>query len=146
MRTATPTGRTDRGRRRLHRRQRRELLRLRAWSSGDRRPAPRCRQRGRGRRRLGHVAWDARALYLVEHFDHATGFPDDADEPRNVDWINDSTRPLIHAIDPREAAELTLRLAEQIDAGVAAIPSDRLWPQDPDSPLNGRRASHRAEH
>ena len=72
---------------------------------------------------LGHVAfWDARALYLVEHFDPATGFPDDVDEPRNVDWINDSTRPLIHAIDPREAAELTLRLAEQIDAGVAGDP------------------------
>ncbi len=96
---------------------------------------------------LGHVAfWDARALYLADHYDPATGFPDAVGEPLNVDWINDSARPLIHAIDPREAAELTLRLAEQIDAAVAAIPADKLWPQDPDSPLNGRRASHRAEH
>ncbi len=96
---------------------------------------------------LGHVAfWDARALFLAERFDPETGFPDDADEPRNVDWINDSTRPLIHAIDPREAAELTIRLAEEIDARVAALPADKLWPQDPDSPLNGRRASHLAEH
>jgi hypothetical protein len=96
---------------------------------------------------LGHVAfWDARALYLADHFDPATGFPDDVGEPLNGDWINDSARPLIHAIDPREAAELTLRIAEQIDAAVAAIPADKLWPQDPDSPLNGRRASHRAEH
>ena len=96
---------------------------------------------------LGHVAfWDARAQYLADHFDPATGFPDDVGEPENVDWINDSTRPLIHAIAPRQTAELTLRIAEQIDASVAALPADKLWPQDPDSPLNGRRASHRAEH
>jgi hypothetical protein len=96
---------------------------------------------------LGHVAfWDGRALYLAERFDPSTGFPDDVGEPENVDWINDSTRPLIHAIDPRAAAELTLGIAEEIDARVAALPADKLWPQDPDSPLNGRRASHRAEH
>ncbi len=29
--------------------------------------------------------------------------PSDA-EPEDVDWINDATRPLIHAIAPREAA------------------------------------------
>jgi hypothetical protein len=76
---------------------------------------------------LGHAAfWDARALY--------------------VDWINDSTRALIHAIDPRRAAELTIEIAETIDARVAELPADKLWPNDPDSPLNGRRASHRAEH
>jgi hypothetical protein len=96
---------------------------------------------------LGHVAfWDARALYLADHFDPATGFPDDVGEPENVDWINDSTRALIHAIDPRAVADLTVRTAEQIDARVAALPADTLWPNDPDSPLNGLRASHRAEH
>jgi hypothetical protein len=96
---------------------------------------------------LGHVAfWDARALYLAERFDHATGFPDDVGEPENVDWINDSTRALIHAIDPRAVAELTVRTAEDIDARVAELPADKLWPNDPGSPLNGRRASHRGEH
>ena len=96
---------------------------------------------------LGHVAfWDARAIYLAERFDPATGFPDDVGEPENVDWINDSTRALIHAIDPRRAAELTIEIAETIDARVAELPADKLWPNDPDSPLNGRRASHRAEH
>jgi hypothetical protein len=96
---------------------------------------------------LGHVAfWDARALYLAERFDRATGFPDDVDEPENVDWINDSTRALIHAIDPRGVAELTVRTAEDIDARVAELPAAKLWPNDPDSPLNGRRATHRAEH
>jgi len=96
---------------------------------------------------LGHAAfWDARALYLAEHFDQETGFPDDVEEPDNVDWINDSTRALIHAIDPRRAAELTIEIAEAIDARVAELPADKLWPNDPDSPLNSRRASHRAEH
>jgi hypothetical protein len=96
---------------------------------------------------LGHVAfWDARAQYLAERFDPATGFPDDVGEPDNVDWINDSTRPLIHAIHPRRAAELTIEIAEMIDARVAELPPDKLWPNDPDSPLNGRRASHRGEH
>jgi hypothetical protein len=96
---------------------------------------------------LGHVAfWDARALYLAEHFDPGAGFPDDVDEPENVDWINDSTRALIHAIDPRGVAELAIRTAEDIDARVAQLPADTLWPNDPGSPLNGRRATHRAEH
>ena len=96
---------------------------------------------------LGHVAfWDARAIYLAERFDPATGFPADVDEPENVDWINDSTRALIHAIDPRAVAELTIRTAEDIDARVSELPADKLWPNDPDSPLNGRRASHRGEH
>jgi Mycothiol maleylpyruvate isomerase N-terminal domain len=96
---------------------------------------------------LGHVAfWDARALFLADHFDPDTGFPDDVGEPENVDWINDSTRSLIHAIDPREVADLAVRTAEQIDARVAELPADKLWPNDPEGPLNGRRASHRAEH
>ena len=96
---------------------------------------------------LGHVAfWDARALYLADHFDPATGFPDDVGEPENVDWINDSTRALIHAIDPRAVADLAIRTAEDIDARVLALPADKLWPNDPDSPLNGLRASHRGEH
>jgi hypothetical protein len=96
---------------------------------------------------LGHVAfWDSRALYLADHFDPAAGFPDDVGEPDNVDWINDSTRSLIHAIDPRGVADLSVRTAEQIDARVAELPADKLWPNDPHSPLNGRRASHRAEH
>lgn len=96
---------------------------------------------------LGHMAfWDARAMYLAERFDPASGFPEDVDEPDNVDWINDSTRSLIHAIDPRGVADLAVRTAEDIDARVAELPAEKLWPNDPDSPLNGRRASHRAEH
>ena len=74
--------------------------------------------------------------------------PSDA-EPEDVDWINDAARPLIHAIAPREAAQLALRLADETDQRIASLPPGliaRTWPEDPDSPLNPLRAAHRAEH
>jgi hypothetical protein len=96
---------------------------------------------------LGHIAfWDARALVLSEKLERGVPFsPSDA-EPEDVDWINDATRPLIHAIAPREAAQLALRLAGETDRRVASLAADRMFPNDPDSPLNPLRATHRAEH
>lgn len=95
---------------------------------------------------LGHIAfWDVRVLLLADKVDRGEPFgPSDA-EPEG-DWLNDATRPLIHAIAPKEAAQLALRIAEQTDTRVAALPPDRLWPRDPDSPLNAVRAEHRGEH
>ena len=96
---------------------------------------------------LGHIAfWDARALALSEKVDRGLPFSPADDEPEDVAWINDATRPLIHAIEPRVAADLALRLAEETDRRVASLPIERLWPTDPVSPLNPRRASHRGEH
>ena len=65
---------------------------------------------------LGHIAyWDIRVLVLAEKIDRGEPWaPGDA-EPEG-DWLNDSTRPLIHAIPPRDAAEFALRIAEQTDA------------------------------
>jgi hypothetical protein len=96
---------------------------------------------------LGHIAfWDARALVLADKLERGLPFsPSDA-EPDDVDWINDATRPLIHAIVPREAADLALRLAEETDRRVASLAPDRMLPHDADSPLNALRAAHRAEH
>jgi hypothetical protein len=96
---------------------------------------------------FGHIAfWDARMLALAEKLERGIPFsPSDA-EPEDVDWINDASRPLIHAIAPREAARLALRIAEDTDAKVASLPADRLWPRDPSSPLYPVRASHRGEH
>lgn len=99
---------------------------------------------------LGHIAfWDARALVLTEKLEAGVAFsPSDA-EPEDVDWINDATRPLIHAIDPRTAADLALRIAEDTDLRVASLAPPLVahtWPTDPSSPLNPRRAMHRAEH
>ena len=96
---------------------------------------------------LGHIAfWDGRVLALSDKLELGEPFTSSDAEPEDVDWINDATRPLIHAIPPREAARLALQIAEETDARVATLPLDRLWPRDPDSPLYAVRASHRGEH
>ncbi|MGH2451828.1 MAG: DinB family protein [Candidatus Limnocylindria bacterium] len=96
---------------------------------------------------LGHVAfWDARSLWLTDKLDRGVPFSPSDVEPEDVTWINDSMRPLIHAIAPREAALLALRLAERIDRRVASIAPERTWPTDPNSLLNPLRAGHRREH
>jgi uncharacterized damage-inducible protein DinB len=95
---------------------------------------------------LGHMAyWDIRVLVLAEKIDRDEPWaPGDA-EPEG-DWLNDSTRPIIHAIAPRAAAELALRIAEETDARVAELPLGRMVPLDPDSPIDPDRADHRREH
>ena len=95
---------------------------------------------------LGHCAyWDIRVLVLAEKIDGDEPWMAGDAEPEG-DWLNDSTRPLIHAIAPREAAKLALRIAEETDALMAELPLDRLWPRDPDSPIDPLRAEHRREH
>ena len=96
---------------------------------------------------LGHVAfWDGCALFLARKLqrDHALS-PSDG-EPENVDWINDSTRPLIHAIPPRQAAEVALRIAEETDELIASLSPELVAKIDDNSPLNLVRAHHRGEH
>jgi hypothetical protein len=96
---------------------------------------------------LGHIAfWDARVLFLADKLMRGVPFTPSDVEPENVDWINDSTRPLIHAIAPRDAARLALRLAEETDGRVATLEPATMWPLDPNSLLNPMRAAHRAEH
>ncbi len=96
---------------------------------------------------LGHIAfWDARALWLADKLERGVPFSPSDDEPEDVDWINDSTRPLIHAIEPRDAAQLAVQLAEETDRRVASLDHDRMYPKDAHSPLNLLRAEHRAEH
>jgi uncharacterized damage-inducible protein DinB len=95
---------------------------------------------------LGHIAyWDIRVLVLAEKIDHGEPWAP-ADAEPDSDWLNDSTRPLIHAIRPRDAAEFALRIAEQTDARVAELPLDRMSPQDPTSPIYAGRWEHRSEH
>jgi sulfite reductase beta subunit-like hemoprotein len=96
---------------------------------------------------FGHIAfWDGRMLALADKLERGEPFtPSDA-EPEDVDWINDASRPLIHAIPPLEAARLALAIAEETDELMARLPVERLWPRDPDSPLYALRAAHRGEH
>src|SRR5437773_1871959 len=83
---------------------------------------------------FGHVAfWDARAQVLIEKARRGEPFTEWDHEPKDVSWINDSTRGLIHAIPPRALAELALQQAEDAD-GLAASLGDELlaktWPSD----------------
>jgi hypothetical protein len=95
---------------------------------------------------LGHMAyWDCRVLVLAERIDRGDPWaPSDA-EPEG-DWLNDSTRPIIHAIEPRRAAQLALEVAEETDRRVVELPLDRMAPRDPDSPIYPLCADHRGEH
>ncbi len=95
---------------------------------------------------LGHLAyWDNRVLVMADKIDRGEPWaPSDA-EPEG-DWLNDSTRPIIHAIAPRAAAELALRIAEETDARVAELSLDRMAPLDPESPIYPARGEHRGEH
>jgi hypothetical protein len=99
---------------------------------------------------LGHVAfWDERALVLAGKLVEGTPFTPSDQEPEDADWINDASRRLIHAVPPRQLAELALIVAEETDAAVAALSPElaaRTYPADPTSPLNAVRADHRAEH
>ena len=61
---------------------------------------------------LGHIAfWDGCALYLAAKLQRGEPFTASENEPGDVDWINDSSRPLIHAIAPRALAELAVSIA-----------------------------------
>ena len=95
---------------------------------------------------LGHMAyWDIRVLVLAEKIARGEPWAAGDAEPEG-DWLNDTTRPLIDAIPPGDAARLALRIAEETDALVAELPLDRMWPGDPDSPINPARGEHRGEH
>jgi hypothetical protein len=96
---------------------------------------------------FGHIAfWDARVLSLADKLERGEPFTASDAEPEDVDWINDSSRPFLHAVAPRDLARLALHIAEQTDARVTTLPLDRLWPADPQSPLYAVRASHRGLH
>ena len=96
---------------------------------------------------LGHMAfWDGRALFLAGKLQRGEAFTPSDTEPEDVDWINDSTRPLIHAIPPGQAAKVALRIAEETDELVASLSPELVAKIDANSPLNPVRADHRGEH
>jgi hypothetical protein len=96
---------------------------------------------------LGHIAfWDGRVLALADKMERGVPFSPSDNEPEDVDWINDASRPLIHAVPARDLAQLALDVAEETDQRVASLDPDRMYPADADSPINSLRASHRGEH
>jgi DinB family protein len=96
---------------------------------------------------LGHIAfWDGRALFLAGKLQRGEPLTSSDDEPEEVDWINDSSRPLIHAIVPRALAELAVSIAEETDQLVASLPDELLARLGETSALNPVRATHRGAH
>lgn len=96
---------------------------------------------------LGHIAfWDGCALFLAGKLQRGELFAASENEPGDVDWINDSSRPLIHAIAPRALAELAVSIAVETDELVASLSDELLAGLGETSPLNPERANHRGEH
>ncbi len=96
---------------------------------------------------LAHIAyWDQRALWLAGKIERGEPFTEGEEEPEPPDWVNDTVRPFLHAIEPRAAASLALQIAEETDAHVASLPPESVWPTDEASLLNPFRSGHRAEH
>lgn len=96
---------------------------------------------------LLHLAfWDERSLWLAGKIERGEPFVKAEVEPEPPTWINDTVRPFLHAIPPREAAMLTLRTAEECDRTVASLPPEKMWPNDRTSLLNAFRSEHRREH
>jgi hypothetical protein len=96
---------------------------------------------------LAHIGfWDARAIYWLDKW--ATGVPPSAYEPENTEAVNESAKPLCLALRPRDAAQLSLRLAEEADGKVKAL-SDAMLAKiraTGGPPFNLSRAIHRKEH
>jgi hypothetical protein len=107
---------------------------------------------------LGHVAfWDLRVATALERWGpHGSRpFPTiqdsfevgDSGYDDAVDWINDTAKPIISALEPRAAARVAIEAAEAADRGVAAM-SDELLEKNEATGLyvNTDRADHRGEH
>jgi hypothetical protein len=99
---------------------------------------------------LGHVAWwDQRIVALVEQWRGAGvgSAPVPFTEAAHVDWINDASKPFLHAVAPRRAAELAVAIAEAADRAVAALPDEYVDRNAAlGAPINLDRAEHRREH
>ena len=96
---------------------------------------------------LAHIGfWDARAIYWLDKW--AGGVAPTPYEPENTEAVNDSAKPLCLALPPRDAAKLSLRLAEEADGKVKAL-SDAMLAKiraTGGPPFNLSRAIHRKEH
>jgi uncharacterized damage-inducible protein DinB len=96
---------------------------------------------------LLHIAyWDERSQWLADKIERGIAFTPSDVEPDDPSWVNDVSRTFLHAIAPRDAARLALRIAQETDRRVARIDPARTWPSDPQSLLNPVRAAHREEH
>ena len=98
---------------------------------------------------LAHIAfWDARALYWMDQWDSGVEpTPPDFETREDVEWITNAAKPLCLALGPREAALLSLRVAEETDRRVAGLSDELLTKvQAVGCPFALSRGEHRGEH
>ena len=92
---------------------------------------------------LLHMAfWDQRIVVLLDKWQQTRVTPR-LEDSADVDWTNDSCKPMLLAVPPRRAADLAVAIAEAVDAQVAAVPDDLVARN---TLLNFSRADHRREH
>ena len=96
---------------------------------------------------LAHLAfWDERVRLLFERWQRDGVAPADENEA-DVDWMNDSAKPMFLALAPRRAAELAVSIARAADRTVQGL-SDEMLARNAaaGTPLNVVRAVHRRQH
>ena len=94
---------------------------------------------------LAHLGfYDARVISLLRRF--AAGGAVET-SPIDADAINEAKLPFFQLLPGRAAADLTMRLAEECDAAVAALGDDMVAQLSvPGSPVRLDRAHHRDQH
>jgi DinB superfamily len=93
---------------------------------------------------LAHLAfWDQRAITLIDKWKMEGVGPSAMD----TDVVNEATRPLCLAIPPRQAATLTMRLADELDKLIAGLAPEMVEAiQTRGTTVKLRRADHRRTH
>ncbi|HUQ42682.1 MAG TPA: maleylpyruvate isomerase N-terminal domain-containing protein [Candidatus Limnocylindrales bacterium] len=92
---------------------------------------------------LLHMAfWDQRIVVLLDKWEREGVIPR-LEEEGDVDWTNDSAKPMLLAVPPRRAAQLAVEIADAVDAHVAAARDEIVARNEY---LNFSRADHRGEH
>ena len=95
---------------------------------------------------LAHLAfWDQRIVTFIDLLKRGVKIP--AEDPIEIEWINEAAKPTQLALPPRRAATLAVDTARAIDQAVATL-SDELLARNAaaGSPINLLRAEHRREH
>ncbi len=97
---------------------------------------------------LAHLAfWDQRMVVLLKRWQET-----DLDaSPIDSAAVNESIKPICHAVEPRRAVELCLASAEALDAELAALTPDLVkrieaHAQATSTPVRMNRALHRNDH
>ncbi len=93
---------------------------------------------------LAHLAfWDQRAITLIGKWKKEGVGP----SPIDTDIVNEATRRLCLAIQPRKAAELAVALAGEVDKIIADLTPDMVEAiQTKGTTVKLRRADHRRTH